>query len=117
MRHFVAGLGLTLLARLFGLSQAEGAGFGATAVVSFEVYQGVTKSGTPEWRDVGTGLVGVALVSLVPDRKPPRAADALVDLNIARIRAAIAIECDSVRRGTKTFADSSLRTFARGVCR
>lgn len=117
MRHFLAGAILTALARLFGLSQAQGAGFGATAVTGYEVYQSVTQSGTPEWRDVGTGLAGVALVSLVPNRKPDRSADALIDLNIARIRSAITAECDSVRAGTKTFADSSMRAFARSVCR
>lgn len=90
--------------------------FGVVAVGGYEAFQGLSQSGTVELRDVGTGLVGVALVSLVPDRKPTRAADELVDPNIARIRKAIHEECQRFRRDTLTVADS-VRVFARSVCR
>lgn len=111
MRHLVGALGLVILSRVFGLSQMEAAGFGATAVVGFETYQGLTHSGSVELRDVGTGLVGVALVSLVPDRKAPVN---VVTLNPALWkeidRVGLAIQCDLVRR-------DSTRVVPRNVCR
>jgi hypothetical protein len=67
----------------------------------------------------GCTLGGLAAALIIPKAGAPKehAAGVIVDRELDRIRRAIAAECDSVRRGAKTFTDTSMVTFAKAVCR
>jgi hypothetical protein len=93
----------------------------ATAAVcgAYEVGQGRVSRPAAELDDFAGCAIGGTLASLlIPSRGAPKdqPAGVIVDRELDRIRRAIAAECDSVKRGTKTLPDS-VRAFARAVCR
>lgn len=128
MRHALVTFAVAFGMRLLGADVPTTIKVGSVLSVGSEVVQwhagpcvqGSLPSplcGKPERRDVFAGLAGtLTAVLFTVEGKKPRGADVVIDLNRARIRAAIRAECDSVKRGTKTFTDTSMTTFARRVC-
>jgi hypothetical protein len=84
---------------------------------AYEVGQWRVSKPAAELDDFAGCAIGGAIAAFViPGAPKERPAGVVIDAELNRIRRAIATECDSVKRGTKTLPDS-MRAFAASVCR